>query len=115
MAINNFDVMKFEWQTIRKRIRAWKVPAMFRNKFVFTGFVFIIWMSFFDQNNVLVQLDRLQALNEAKGKADYYLEETEVAKQELKELLTNEQTLEKFAREKYYMKKPNEDVFVIVK
>ncbi|MBK7108785.1 MAG: septum formation initiator family protein [Bacteroidetes bacterium] len=88
---------------------------MFRNKFVFTGFVFIIWMSFFDQNNLLVQIDRLQALNEAKGKADYYLEETEVAKQQLKELLTNEQTLEKFAREKYYMKKPNEDVFVIVK
>ena len=106
--------MRFEWKNVRRRIRTWKVPAIFRNKFVFTGFVFLIWMLFFDQNNVFVQMDRWHALRDAEGKADYYKEETEIARQQLNELLTNEHTLEKFAREKYYMKKPNEDVFVIV-
>lgn len=110
-----FNTVKFNRSKLRNRIRTWKVPAVFRNKFVFTGFVFVIWMAFFDQNNLLVQTERLRALHEAESKAEYYLEETEIARKQLNELLTNEQTLEKFAREKYYMKKPNEDVFVIMK
>lgn len=115
MAFFNFDTMRFEWKKVRRRIRLWKVPAAFRNKYVFTGFVFIVWMMFFDQNNVIVQMGRLHALQDARSKAEYFKAETEVAKQQLNELMTNERTLEKFAREQYYMKKPNEDVFVIVK
>lgn len=114
MAFFNFDTMRWEWKKVRKRIRAWKVPVAFRNKYVFTAFIFIAWMLFFDQNNFFVQMERYDALRDAKNKAEYYLEETEIAKQQLNELLTNDRTLEKFAREKYYMKKANEDVFVIV-
>lgn len=70
-----FNTVKFNGSKLRNRIRTWKVPAVFRNKFVFTGFVFVIWMAFFDQNNLLVQTERLRALHEAESKAEYYLEE----------------------------------------
>ena len=47
-------------------------------------------------------------------KIDFYKQETANTQAQLYDLMTNETTLEKFAREKYCMKKPNEDVFVIV-
>ncbi|MBC8173750.1 MAG: septum formation initiator family protein [Chitinophagales bacterium] len=101
-------------KTIRERIRNWNVPKIFLNKFVFTFFIFMVWMSFFDQNNIIVQLDRRNDLRQAAVQKEFYAEETEKAKLQLSQLLTDKQSLEKFAREKYYMKKPNEDVFVIV-
>jgi cell division protein FtsB len=72
-------------------------------------------MTFFDQNNLLVQRDRFQTLQDARHKIHFYQDETEVTKIQLDELMTDQQTLEKFARETYYMKKPDEDVFVIVR
>lgn len=46
---------------------------------------------------------------------DFYEKETAQVKKDLSELSTNLNMAEKFAREKYFMKKDNEDVFVIVK
>jgi cell division protein FtsB len=60
-------------------------------------------------------MERYRALQDARQKMEYYQEETIKTAELLDELMTNDVTLEKFAREKYYMKKPNEDVFVIVK
>lgn len=100
---------------IRKRIRSWRIPKILLNRYVFTLFVFLIWMAFFDQNNLFVQQERLATLRDAKQKIEFYERETEKTEIQLKELMSSDQTLEKFAREKYYMKKPNEDVFVIVR
>lgn len=58
---------------------------------------------------------RLQkTYNEALEERDYYREQAEIAKSEYNALFTHSDSLEKFAREKYLMKKDNEDVFVIV-
>ena len=70
--------------------------------------------AFFDKNDIFSQLEltkKLSVLNEEKK---YYLNEIEYNKTDLKELRTNPKNLEKFAREKYLMKKDNEDIFVIV-
>ena len=101
-------------ETFRQRMKRWKVPSILLNKYVFTLFVFGVWMTFFDQNNFIRQYHRFHDLSAARGQTSYYIKETEKTKKQLTELLSNQYALEKFAREKYYMKKPNEDVFVIV-
>ncbi|MFI5172770.1 MAG: septum formation initiator family protein [Chitinophagales bacterium] len=101
-------------ETFRQRLKRWKVPSILLNKYVFTLFVFGVWMTFFDQNNFIRQYHRLKTLNEAKSQIAFYIKETGNTKKQLNELLNSQEALEKFAREKYYMKKPDEDVFVIM-
>lgn len=100
---------------IRKRIKNWRIPAILLNRYVFTFFVFITWMTFFDQNNVFIQYERFKTLKDTRQKIDFYEKETEKTEAQLQELISSPKTLEKFAREKYYMKKQQEDVFVIVR
>lgn len=77
--------------------------------------VFAIWMVFFDQNNLVDQYRLRSQVKNLKREKGYYLEEMEKARKEYEELFTNEESLEKFAREKYLMKRENEDIFVIEK
>lgn len=100
--------------TFREKLKQWTVPSLLLNKYVFTLFVFGVWMTFFDQNNFIRQYHRIDELSSAKSKTNYYVSETKKANAELIELKSNIDALEKFAREKYYMKKPEEDVFVII-
>ena len=89
------------------------VPAPLRNKFIVFTAIFVIWMLFFDSNSAISQY-RLQAtLTELKDKKIYHDKEIKEAEQAHEELFTNDKTREKFAREHYYMKKDDEDVFVI--
>lgn len=74
--------------------------------------VFIVWLAFFDQNNFLVQYDFKKELKSLKQDREFYIEEIKKTKAELEDLTTNPVTLEKFAREKYLMKKDNEEIFV---
>ena len=61
------------------------------------------------------QYDYRQQLNKLEAEKDFYTTETEKTVKDLTELTTDRAKLEKFAREKYLMKKENEDVFVVVK
>ncbi len=72
-------------------------------------------MLFFDKNDLVSQYEYRQQVNTLKEERDFYTKETEKVSKDLDELTSNPQKLEKFAREKYLMKKENEDVFVIVK
>lgn len=72
-------------------------------------------MLFFDKNDLVSQYEYRQQVNTLKEERDFYTKETEMVSKDLDELTSNPQKLEKFAREKYLMKKENEDVFVIVK
>lgn len=74
--------------------------------------IFIVWLAFFDQNNFLVQYDFKKELNSLKQDREFYIEEIKKTRAELEDLTTNPVTLEKFAREKYLMKKDNEEIFV---
>ena len=91
-----------------------KVPAFIKNKYAITGFLFAFWMLFFDQHDLISQLQLQQELHQYKEDKEYYKKQITQTEQDLNELLTNEENLEKFAREKYLMKKDNEEVFVIV-
>lgn len=89
--------------------------ALFRNKYFVTSLAFIAWMLFFDKNDVLSQYEYRSQLNKLENERDFYIKETELVKKDLKELSSDPQMAEKFAREKYFMKKQNEDVFVIIR
>ena len=86
-----------------------------KNKFFIVTVAFIVWMLFFDKNDLVSQYEYRQQVNTLKEERDFYTKETEKVSKDLDELTSNPQKLEKFAREKYLMKKENEDVFVIVK
>ena len=88
---------------------------LFKNKYFIVTVAFIVWMLFFDKNDLVSQFEYRQQVNTLKEERDFYTKETEKVSKDLDELTSNPQKLEKFAREKYLMKKDNEDVFVIVK
>jgi cell division protein FtsB len=88
---------------------------LFKNKFFILTIAFIVWMLFFDKNDIISQYEYHQQVNNLKQERDFYQTETGKVSKDLDELTSDPQKLEKFAREKYLMKKDNEDVFVIVK
>ncbi|MGE0560518.1 MAG: septum formation initiator family protein [Flavobacteriales bacterium] len=89
-----------------------KIPNWFKNKYSITIIVFVVWVAFFDQNNFFTQYDFIKELNSLEKDKAYFIEELKQTRQELNDLTTNPVTLEKFAREKYFMKKDNEEIFV---
>ncbi len=85
-----------------------------KNRYFLTGLVFVIWMCFLDKDDLLSQRNLDKKLEEIAQQKEYYLQEIEGVKSGLKDLETDPEKLEKYAREKYYMKKDNEDLFVLV-
>jgi cell division protein FtsB len=92
-----------------------KIPAKFKNKFTITTLVFVVWILFFDKNDLLSQIKIRNELQKLEEEQKFFLEEIKKDREKLLELQTNYHTLEKFAREKYLMKRDNEEIFVIVK
>ncbi len=74
----------------------------------------VAWLLFFDKNDVFTQYELIQKCHKLDKERTYYQAEIENNKTNLKELMTNKKSLETFSREKYLMKKDNEDVFVFV-
>jgi cell division protein FtsB len=72
-------------------------------------------MTFFDRNDLITQFKQWSNLDQMKQDKAYYLREIEKNREMIEGLTTDTEQLETFAREKYLMKKDNEDVFVIVK
>lgn len=91
-----------------------RVPRLLRNFYFLTGVAFLAWMVLFDANDVLKQYDMYAKWQELNTDKAYYLREIDKVKKERAELLSSPELLEKFAREKYIMKRPGEDVFVLV-
>ena len=88
---------------------------LFKNKYFLVTIAFLVWMIFFDTNDLFSQYQYHQQVSKLKLERKFYLDQTAKVSKDLDELTSNPDKLEKFAREKYLMKKDNEDVFVIVK
>ncbi len=91
-----------------------KAISLIKNKYIFTSLAFIIWMLFFDKHNLVSQFKLTNNLKQSQQIKEYYLQEIEKDSIATRELMTNDNNLEKFAREKYLLKKDNEDIFLIV-
>lgn len=79
-----------------------------------TLIVFAVWMMFFDQHNMINQIELRAELYQLESDKEYYQAEIEQIREDLDELLSDDAKLEKFAREKYFMKRANEEIFVFV-
>lgn len=74
---------------------------------------FVVWMLFFDEKDVFTQHKRTKELETIQGKIDYFKTEIKSTRTQIDQLDKDPYMLEKFAREKYYMKRDDEDVYVI--
>ncbi len=70
-------------------------------------------MLFFDKNDFFSQNERRNELRELQLSKEYYTRQIASERKELEQLKTDPATLEKYAREKYFMKRDNEDLFVL--
>lgn len=75
--------------------------------------LFLVWMIFFDANSYLIHHELDSEINALDDNAEFYQKEINHDKNFIKKMEDSNQ-MEKFAREKYYLKKENEDIYIIV-
>lgn len=92
-----------------------RTVGIISSKYFLVSAFFVVWMLFFDRNDMISQYEYRKLLNKLEEEKEFYTNETQRVKDDLQELSSDKEALEKFAREKYLMKKENEDVYVIVK
>ncbi len=88
------------------------IYPLVKDKFVFTGLMFIIWIGFIDDNNIIAQVKSRMKLAEVEREREFYLRETRQSLDDLKLLQNDRELLERFARERYLMKRQNEEIFI---
>jgi cell division protein FtsB len=91
-----------------------KVITIAKNKYLLTVIGLAVWIIFFDKNDLKTEIDLRKDVKQLEEERDYFANEINKITTDINELYTNPKTLEKFAREKYLMKRDNEDIFVIV-
>ena len=89
------------------------IPAFLKNKYFLSLSIFGIVILFLDKNDFFAQMDRRKELRELEHSKKHYTKEIATERKELEALKNNPATLEKYAREKYYMKRDNEELFLI--
>ena len=90
-----------------------RLPPLFRNFYVVASISFVVWLTFLDSNDLISRFKLGAKMRSLQNEKEYYQEKITEVEKDRKELLTNKELLEKFAREKYLMKKETEDVFII--
>jgi cell division protein DivIC len=91
-----------------------RIPAWLKNKYFLTTVGFIVWILFFDTRDFITSHFRERAeLVKLEKSKQYYEQQIAVTQKELDQLKTNPALLEKYAREKYLMKRDDEDLFLI--
>ena len=91
-----------------------KIPPFLRNKYLLTIIIFVVWLLLLDSNNLISRHKEMKNLRKLKSDREYYVKRIEEDKRKLHELRTDNRDLEKFAREQYRMKKPDEDLYIIL-
>jgi cell division protein FtsB len=91
-----------------------KIPPVLRNKYILTVVIFFTWLLLFDSNNLIARYKDMRELRKLRSDREYYEKKIESDRKKIYELKTDNKNLEKFAREQYRMKKPDEDVFIIL-
>ncbi|SDG43194.1 FtsB family cell division protein [Chitinophaga filiformis] len=94
-------------------LKSIKVPAYMRNKYFVSAAAFLIWLAFIDSKNFISQYELQSEVNKLEAQKSFFQDEISKTRKEQQELLSSPEKLEKFAREKYLMKKDDEDLFII--
>ncbi len=92
-----------------------KVFRFIRNKYFLVTTFFVVWILFIDTNNLLVWWEDYKEVQEQEQQKEYYKEAIKWTDERLKELSSNRDSLEKFAREQYLFHNPDEEIFIVEK
>ncbi len=85
------------------------------NKYFYTALAFVVWMFFFDSDNFREQIKLSQKIENLEKQKSFYTKEITKNKSALNALQYDTTKLEEYAREKYFMKKDKEDIYVVVR
>lgn len=91
-----------------------KLPKPFRNFYFISIVIFLAWMLLLDSNNLFARFQLSAKLNSLENEKEYYEEKIKEVEKDHNELFGDHESLEKFAREKYLMKKETEDIYIVV-
>ena len=97
---------------IIKKIKNFKFFKLFSNIYILTSLIFFIWIFFIDSNSILVNLKLKKEINKLIDRKEVLERQIEIDKKIISNL-KNPDSLEKYAREKLYMKKDNEEIYII--
>ncbi|MEQ9465877.1 MAG: septum formation initiator family protein [Ekhidna sp.] len=92
-----------------------RIPPFFKNFYFLSTLFFIVWLAFIDSNDLFLQTQLSGKKAELEEARQFYQDKILQVKNDQAALNNNPDLLEKMAREKYLMKKPNEDLFIVVK
>jgi len=95
-----------------KKIKQHQYFKHLLNPYIAVVLTFVVWMLFFDDNSYLFHQELNTIIDEKKSEIELYQSEIEEDKKGIKKLQNND-NLENFARETYYMKKENEEIYII--
>lgn len=90
------------------------VPRWLRNRYGASALVLLVWIAFFDKSDALTTYKNRRALHRLENEKEQYMADIALTERRIAELKGDPTLMEKFAREKYYMKRKNEEVFVLV-
>ncbi len=90
-----------------------KIPPFLRNKYVITLLVFLLWITVFDKESLVSWFNSRVEIRRMKTEKQYYRRQLKSTMDAMQHLRSNNDSLEKFAREHYGFHKPDEDVFVV--
>lgn len=103
-----------EQQNLRSRFRRRITWRILYNKFVIVLLIFIVWLTFFDNNNLISRFRVKSELRQLKNQKEYYLKEIGINEGFRDQLINDPEKAEAFGREQYLMKRDNEDIFLII-
>ena len=95
-----------------KKLKENKIIRIISNKYVIILVVFIVWMGFFDENSFLNHRELDEEIDKLENANEYYKKQIDTD-QKIINNLNDPDSLEKYAREEYKMKKDNEDIYII--
>ena len=95
-----------------KKLRENKVIRILSNKYVIILLLFVVWMVFFDENSLINHWELDKEIDNLEKSNEYYKDQIEQDKKVI-DNLNDPDSLEKYAREEYKMKKENEEIFLI--
>lgn len=101
-------------QNIKNTISESKTFKVARNKYFIVTVFFLVWILFIDTSNIFVWFSDMRTVASQERQKEYFREAIKLTDEKLKELESNKDSLEKFAREQYLFHEPDEEVFVIV-
>lgn len=91
-----------------------RIPKILRNRYVAVLAGFLLYITFIDTHDVITQFRHKYKLSQIEREAEYLEARILEARRQTEELTTNKESLEKYAREQYRMKRENEEIFVIL-